>query len=260
VALLAAGALALGVIPGGDDGNNDNGRYRARSGAVPIAAGVACRGLHPSDGRPTTFTCRPRQGRSFAIVRVLRGERVPLRSRPGGPAVRTIGPRTEFDSPRSYAVVQRRGPWLGVATPLRPNGVLGWLRYDSRSLWLYWTRYSLHADLARQRVELRYGARVLDRFPVSVGAAGTSTPPGRFAITDGLVYEDSPYYGCCALALSGRQPNLPPGWLGGDRIAIHGTSGPVGWAASSGCLRANNADMLDLMRRVPLGAPVFIRE
>jgi lipoprotein-anchoring transpeptidase ErfK/SrfK len=105
---------------------------------------------------------------------------------------------------------------------------------------------------------MRYGRHVLGRFPITVGAAGTSTPAGRFAVTDGLFYEDSPYYGCCALALSGRQPNLPPRWLGGDRIAIHGTAGAVGGAASSGCLRATNATMRELMGHGPLGTPVFI--
>ena len=48
---------------------------------------------------------------------------------------------------------------------------------------------------------------------------------GRFAVTDKLRTEDradSPY-GCCALALTGHQTKLVPGWPGGDRLAIHGT-------------------------------------
>ena len=62
------------------------------------------------------------------------------------------------------------------------------------------------------------------------------------------------------LALSGHQPNLPPGWTGGNRLAIHGTNAPgtVGAAASAGCLRAGDADLRVLMARVPLGTPVFI--
>ena len=43
-------------------------------------------------------------------------------------------------------------------------------------------------------------------------------------------------YGCCILALSGHQDNLPAGWPGGDRLAIHGGSG-IGSADSAGCLR-----------------------
>ena len=69
------------------------------------------------------------------------------------------------------------------------------------------------------------------------------------------------YYGCCVLALNGHQPKLPAGWSGGDRLAIHGTDSPgtIGTPASAGCLRAGDADLEVLMRRVPVGTPVFIR-
>lgn len=69
------------------------------------------------------------------------------------------------------------------------------------------------------------------------------------------------FYGCCILALSAHQAHLPPGWAGGDRIAIHGTNVPstIGTASSAGCPHARDADLRVLMRRVPLGAPVFIR-
>jgi lipoprotein-anchoring transpeptidase ErfK/SrfK len=97
---------------------------------------------------------------------------------------------------------------------------------------------------------------------VGVGRPGSPTPVGRFAVTDklsGSTY--GPYYGCCILALSAHQPNLPPGWRGGDRIAIHGTNDPasIGAASSAGCPHARDADLRVLMRRVPLGTPVFIR-
>jgi lipoprotein-anchoring transpeptidase ErfK/SrfK len=95
---------------------------------------------------------------------------------------------------------------------------------------------------------------------VSVGSPGSPTPPGDYAVTDGLVGRGlGPWYGCCVLALSGHQQNLPPGWIGGDRIAIHGTNRTIGAANSSGCLRASDSDMVSLFARVPLGAPVFIR-
>ena len=102
---------------------------------------------------------------------------------------------------------------------------------------------------------------MLRRLPVAVGRPGTETPLGRFAVTDKLRTRraDSPY-GCCALALSGHQPKLLPGWPGGDRLAIHATpqAASVGQAASLGCMRAHTGDMRALMRAVPLGAPVFV--
>jgi lipoprotein-anchoring transpeptidase ErfK/SrfK len=96
---------------------------------------------------------------------------------------------------------------------------------------------------------------------VAVGRPGTETPLGRFAVTDLLLTgrPDSPY-GCCALALSGHQTKLLPGWPGGDRLAIHATPNPetVGKEASLGCMRAHTHDIRALMRRVPLGAPVVV--
>jgi lipoprotein-anchoring transpeptidase ErfK/SrfK len=116
-------------------------------------------------------------------------------------------------------------------------------------------------DRSARRLTVRRGQRVLRRVRVAVGRPGTETPTGRFAVTDKLRTRraDSPY-GCCALALSGHQPKLRPGWPGGDRLAIHATPNPetVGTAASLGCLRAETPDLRALLRIVPLGAPVFV--
>ena len=60
------------------------------------------------------------------------------------------------------------------------------------------------------------------------------------------------------MALSGNQPNLPPGWIAGNGMPIHGTPGSIGGATSHGCLRASDQDMISLFARA-LGAPVFIR-
>ena len=94
---------------------------------------------------------------------------------------------------------------------------------------------------------------------VTVGGPGTETPVGRYAVTDRLLFDEDPAYGCCALALSGRQTRLPEAWIGGDRLAIHGTSGAVGGAESHGCIRADEPTMRFLLRYVPLGTPVFVR-
>jgi hypothetical protein len=209
-------------------------------------------------GRVPSIGVRPARGPFFSIVRLLPGLRAAVSRRPGGDRVATLGPRTEFGSPVVLAVDHRRGDWIGFQTPLLPNGELGWTRFDPSRMQLYWTKYSLAVDLSERTLEIRYGKGTVSRFAVTVGGAGSETPLGRFAITDALVYDSSPYYGCCALALSGHQPNLPPGWIGGNRLAIHGTPGPVGLAASAGCVRATDAAMRTLFRTVPLGTPVFV--
>jgi lipoprotein-anchoring transpeptidase ErfK/SrfK len=180
-------------------------------------------------------------------------------AQPGGPAAGTLGPTTEFGSKQVLSVAGRRGAWLGVVTSALPNGQLAWIkRSDAR---LSRTRWSLRADLSEHTLTLVRGRRAVRRIDVAIGRAGSETPTGRFAVTDKLAGSAyGPYYGCCILALSAHQTHTPPGWTGGNRVAIHGTDSPstIGTAASAGCLRAADADLVVLMRRVPVGTPVFI--
>lgn len=188
------------------------------------------------------------------------GSRVDLHSSPDGGVITRLGAKTEFGSPRTFLVTRTRGDWIGVVTPELPNGKLGWLLSDSGQIALSHTSHSVHIDLSARALELRDGNDVIHRARVSIGRAGHRTPEGLFSLTDALAGRGlGPWYGCCALATSGHQPSLPPGWVGGDRIAIHGTPGAVGGAVSAGCLRTANRDMVVLFSKLPLGAPVFIR-
>jgi lipoprotein-anchoring transpeptidase ErfK/SrfK len=194
----------------------------------------------------------------YATARVVR--RTTLRSAPGGHVVARVGRKTEFGSPRVLGVVGRRGGWLQVIASERKNEQRAGIRAGAVRLGA--TNISLRVDRSARRLVLRRGKKVLRRMPIAVGRPGSETPLGRFAVTDLLKTSapDSPY-GCCAVALSGHQTRLEPGWPGGDRLAIHGTPNEetVGTPASLGCMRAYEPDIRALMRRVPLGAPVFIR-
>ena len=89
------------------------------------------------------------------------------------------------------------------------------------------TEISLHLDLSRRLLLMKRGDTVIRRMVVGVGRPSSPTPRGRFAVTDKLSgYRYSAAYGCCIVALSAHQPNLPSGWTGGDRIAIHRTNVP----------------------------------
>jgi lipoprotein-anchoring transpeptidase ErfK/SrfK len=123
------------------------------------------------------------------------------------------------------------------------------------------TRLNLVMDISARTLVLRSGLDVIRRMTVGVGQPASPTPVGRFAITDKLFGPAfSSYYGCCILALSAHQPNLPADWREGDRIAIHGTYdlASIGAASTAGCVRARALDLRILMRRLPLGTPVFI--
>jgi lipoprotein-anchoring transpeptidase ErfK/SrfK len=191
-------------------------------------------------------------------ARIVR--RTQLRRSPGGPVVRAIGTTTGYGSERVLSVVARRGRWLGVLSDHMPNSRAAWIPASSAEL--VHEPYRLDVDLSARRIVVRREGRVVRRIRVAIGKPSTATPVGRFAVTDTLrVGASSPEYGCCAIALTGRQPNLPPGWTVSDRLAIHGTpdEGAVGAAVSNGCLHARKADMRWLLRRVTLGAQVRIR-
>jgi lipoprotein-anchoring transpeptidase ErfK/SrfK len=220
----------------------------------PSGQTVPPRAAHAA-GRALAQAAKPH---GFTVVRVRRGERVTLRERPKGAVIARVDARTEFGSPQTLAVAERRGRWLGVTTSVRPNGRLAWV--DGRSgdkLQRRHTRVSLRVDLSRRRLDLREGGRTRRSVRVGLGAPGSPTPPGRFAVTDKL--SGAPYggaYGCCILALTGHQGRPPSGWSGGTRLAVHG--GDVA-GASAGCVRADTRTLRILMREVPLGSPVSIR-
>jgi lipoprotein-anchoring transpeptidase ErfK/SrfK len=234
---------------------------RSSARGVPGAAPATAAPRHPAtfgarrSGRP------PRRPAGRLVAWVRPGRTVVVRRRPGGRAVARMA-RTPFGSRVAFPVLARRGRWVGVPAAQVGNGRLGWV--DSRSAGLRWrrTRKTILIDLVHRRLELRQGTHTLLAGRVGVGAPGTPTPTGRFAITDKLSGPRfSAAYGCCILALSGHQTRLPPGWRGGDRLAIHGTPDPgtIGAAASTGCLHAAERLLRALMRHVPLGTPVIIR-
>jgi lipoprotein-anchoring transpeptidase ErfK/SrfK len=196
------------------------------------------------------------------IVRPAAASTIIVRSRPRGPVVARLVGRTGFGSPTTLAVASQRGRWLGVVTTHVPNGRLGWVDPRESRVRTSTTRVRVVVDLSARRLVVRRGGEVVRRMTVAIGRAGSPTPVGRFAVTDKLPGSRyGSYYGCCILALSAHQPNLPPGWTGGDRIAVHGTDDPssIGGAVSAGCPRASAEDMRFLMRVVLLGAPVAVR-
>jgi L,D-transpeptidase catalytic domain len=259
VAIAALLALSWSALASQRARERDSAADQAAT--VPVAPAPPAAEPEPEpqpEPRRRSLAASTRRGHAVAIVRSA----VPLRWRPSGRVVARAERTTEFGGRRVMSIAAQRGPWLGVVTPELPNGKLAWVHMDNEGLGFRRRAYTLHADLSDHSLELRRGGRTIRRITVAIGRPGSETPTGRFAVTDKLPgTRYGPYYGCCILALNGEQPNLPPGWQGGNRLAIHGTDSPgtIGAAASAGCLRAGDADLQVLMRRVPLGTPVFIR-
>ncbi|SRR5581483_3364890 len=146
---------------------------------------------------------------------------------------------------------------------------------------------TIHVSIANQTMELREGGKVLRTFPVSTSLFGIGsepgsfkTPPGRFEIAEKIGH-DAP----AGMVFKSR---VPTGEIGGEEnpddlvqsrilwlhgldeenantreryIYIHGTNheDDIGTAASHGCVRMRNADVIELFDAVEQGTQVFIQ-
>jgi hypothetical protein len=183
---------------------------------------------------------------------------VVLRARPDGRPLVRVGPRGPLGGPLVLGVVAVRGRWVEVTAEALPNGRFGWVEFG-RDVSIQPIRWTLRASLSRRRLDVLRDGRLVRSIPVGIGASGSPTPTGRFAVAEKVTGPFGPAFGCCILALTARQPHLPPGWNTGITyyVAIHAGSGQ-GSAVSAGCLHATEADVRYLMRTVPLGTAVRI--
>lgn len=214
---------------------------------------------HPGEAtahKVVTYESARRDGQPVAVLQ----RATALRDGPAGRRIAHLDRHTEFGTPTVLAAVGERNGWLRVITSQVANGRRAWI--PASAVGLAASPWRVRADLSQRLVTVLRDGRVIRRFNVAIGRPQTPTPTGHFAVTDKLSFiGGSSAYGCCALALTGRQPHIEPGWTGGDRLAIHGTSSPssIGQAASFGCLRASDADVRWLIRTVYLGSVVEIR-
>ncbi len=148
--------------------------------------------------------------------------------------------------------------WYRVKLPMRPNGVVGYVRPADVAVDRIRTR--IEVDLsARLLTFFRAGRRVLVT-PVAVGSPATPTPVGRFYVDQRIeaTNPDGPF-GPAALGVSAFSPVLT-GWAQGGPIGIHGTNEPwsIGRAVSNGCIRVPNATLRRLFDATDGGTPVVI--
>src|SRR4051812_22964246 len=128
----------------------------------------------------------------------------------------------------------------------------------------------LTIDRPNFKLRLFKGLKFRKSYGIAVGMAGLETPAGRYAIQNKQVnpawhVPNSAWAGSLAgQVIPGGAPNNPlrARWLGiANGVGIHGTAEDwsIGTRASHGCIRMHVSDVVQLFRRVPVGAPVLIR-
>ena len=104
------------------------------------------------------------------------------------------------------------------------------------------------------------GGAVVRMFPVAVGASVSPSPRGTFEIVNRL--SDPTYYHAGVVIGPGQDNPLGPRWVGLSKkgYGIHGTNvpGSIGKAASHGCIRLRNRDIVQLFALVGVGDIVEI--
>ena len=170
---------------------------------------------------------------------------------------------TEDGLPELYLALarasDRKGEWVRIRLPRRPNGTTGWVRRHNLGR-LHRVATQLVVDRSRLHISLYRAGRLVFRAPVGLGKPATPTPAGRFYIRERFPVRGAPMYGTHAIGTSAYAPTLS-GWLNGGIVGIHGTDKPelIPGRPSHGCIRMRNRDIARLYRRVPLGTPLHIR-
>ena len=147
--------------------------------------------------------------------------------------------------------------WLRVRLPIRPNGSTGWVR--ARDVQVRRVHERIEVDLSQHLLIRFRDGEPVQELRVGVGSPSFPTTPGRFFVWAKLTYDPPGTYGVGALGLSGFSRVITD-WVGGGRMAIHGTSDPTnrGRDVSHGCVRVYNPQMARLAD-VAIGTPVLIR-
>ena len=221
------------------------GWEQAETSVVPAAAPTvppSSEGAFPPR-EPLPTVEEPIQGR-FAVA--------------GGWEFENPGP---YEPPQAFTmlVTERRGAWVKVLLPLRPNHTEGYVATADVDISESTNR--LEISLTDNMLRAYDGAELVAETPVVAGSPFTQTPTGRFYITD-IVPQTNPggAYGPFALATNGYSEMMDEFDTGVPVVALHGTNAPdkLGTDVSNGCVRLPNDVVTLLAETFPRGTPVFI--
>lgn len=251
----------------------------ARSGGRDVVAGLVLLALLagcgvPGEPTPTQLVSAPESQPSEqasaadmpswldTASRVANAQTTRLRiyDGPGGEVVHRLPNPGASGSPLVLLTIedaQASPEWVKVQVPVRPNGTAGWVRAED--IWVSTVRYRLEVSTDDRTLTLFHDGDPVEEFPVAVGTGGTPTPTGSFYLVE-LIAPTNAGYGPYAFGLSAFSDVLNSFGGGPGQIGLHGTdnSGSIGTAASHGCIRMHNDDIVRLAEILPLGTPIDI--
>jgi lipoprotein-anchoring transpeptidase ErfK/SrfK len=234
---------------------------------VLVAAALVAVPAPASAGKPGKF-CRggvlhPVGTATAAFAAVVRGKTTTY-ARPHGKVLARFGKVNDNGYPTTFSVVGAvltrscAASWYRVKLPIRPNGVVGYVRPSDVLVQKVTTR--IEVDISARQLSLYIGRKLAIKTAVAVGSDATPTPTGRFYVNQRLLAKDpNGAYGPMALGVSAFSDVLT-GWTQGGPIGIHGTNAPwsIGRAVSNGCIRVPNDTIRKLFAAAYGGTPVVI--
>src|SRR5919202_3693515 len=212
----------------------------------------------PGEFAPTTTTT----AYPTFTVATAKVPQVEIFDEPGAakPAQTLESPDSWYGVDRVFVVREKKGDWLKVLLPVRPNESTGWIRAADVDLAEH--DYRMVIDVPARKLTAYKGTDVLVETPVAVGAPSTPTPGGFFYTTQKIrvLPDQRAAYGPYAFGLSAHSDVLFDFGGGDGQVGIHGTAdvGSIGHNVSNGCIRLPNDEITKLVETLPLGVPVEI--
>ncbi len=174
------------------------------------------------------------------------------------PSRAMANPRPEDGMELEFLVKERRGEWLKVQLPVRPNMTYGWIRVSE--VQLSGLPYRILVERCAHRVTVFQDGRVVLRDVVAVGKPQTPTPLGESFVDYTYPYSMRSGYGPWLISVALFSEVLQDFGGGRGQIALHGTnaSSSLGRDASHGCVRLPPDVSTRIAKMVKPGTPVTI--
>jgi hypothetical protein len=228
-------------------------------GFALLSAGAGAGARIEPDSAPARPAPAPRGPAGHPLVVLLRDHAVHSAPRADAKRISAVAARRPLTHVRTVLpVLERRGAWIHVRLPGRPNSHAGWISADRTRRAA--TDWLVAVSISRRLVTVFHRGQVEGRFRAVVGQPSTPTPHGQFFVEEivRLSQLGAPY----ALAISARSNVYQQFGGGPGQVALHGMTGipgRLGTAVSHGCLRLSPRAMRWLARRVGPGVPLTIR-